>query len=132
MQSMMLDGETLSALPVGSSHAGAGGLNISLLAVERTGHFDVDHYSLNIHGLVDLDIKMRVASPKLQTPTDAETHFNIGFNDVKVIIMHGASFFFLIDHGLVRLTPNHSTQMVSLSFVSLLLAFPTSRISPRN
>lgn len=90
MAAMVLDGKVLPRLSVGSTHVAAGGVTISLLAVEKSGPFDVDHYRLKIGDMVDLDLKMRVATPLLQSPTDAEAHFNVGFNDVKVSSHHQA------------------------------------------
>jgi len=45
--------------------------------VEKYGPYDMDKYSVSILGLLDLDLKLRVAHPLLQTPKDAEAHFNI-------------------------------------------------------
>ena len=68
---------------VGGTLSGAGGFSLSFVAVENSGPYDVDFFSLKISDLLHLSIRMRVANPLLQSPTDAEAHFNIGVEDIK-------------------------------------------------
>lgn len=53
------------------------GLTISFLGVEKKGWYEVDRYQVSIAGLLSVQLRLRVAHPLLQTPTDAETHFNV-------------------------------------------------------
>ncbi|CAI5943328.1 unnamed protein product, partial [Closterium sp. NIES-64] len=43
----------------------------------------MDYYLLTIDGLVALDLRLRVAHPKLQTPSDAEVHLNVGIAELE-------------------------------------------------
>ncbi|CAI5509442.1 unnamed protein product [Closterium sp. Naga37s-1] len=54
------------------------GLTITFKAEEKEGPYDVDYYTLEVDGLLSLDVKLRIAQPSLQTPTDAEVHINVG------------------------------------------------------
>ncbi|CAI7759972.1 unnamed protein product [Closterium sp. NIES-53] len=47
-------------------------------ALEKEGLYDVNYYTLDIEGLVTLDMRLRMANPKLQTPTEAKAHINVG------------------------------------------------------
>lgn len=69
---------------VGETLGGGGGFSLALVASENVGVFDVDVFNLKIDGLLDLSVRMRVANPMLQSPTDAEAHFNIAVNDIQV------------------------------------------------
>ncbi|CAI5999757.1 unnamed protein product [Closterium sp. NIES-64] len=54
------------------------------------GFFDVDAYSLEVDGLIKLDVKLRPAHPLLQTEADAQTHINLHFASVeRTPAMHG-------------------------------------------
>ncbi|GJP83851.1 hypothetical protein CLOP_g13953 [Closterium sp. NIES-67] len=77
-------GRMLPLLKLGGRYALDGGLRFSFDAYESQGggHFDVDAYHLEIADLLDLDIKLRVAHPLLQTPDDAEAHINVQFLQV--------------------------------------------------
>ncbi|CAI5512308.1 unnamed protein product [Closterium sp. Naga37s-1] len=70
---MTKEGETLS-LP--------GGLAFTYVGVE-SGGFVKDVYRVTIAGLLDMEIKLRVAHPLLQTPDDAEAHINLAFDGVE-------------------------------------------------
>ncbi|CAI5987995.1 unnamed protein product [Closterium sp. NIES-64] len=70
---MTKEGETLS-LP--------GGLAFTYIGVE-TGGFVKDVYRVTIAGLLDMEIKLRVAHPLLQTSDDAEAHINVAFDGVE-------------------------------------------------
>ena len=85
-----VDGESLSVPAVGQTLSAAGGFSLALVGLEKTGPFDVDFFSLKIAGLLDMSVRMRVANPLLQSPTDAEAHFNLGINEVqKTDAIHG-------------------------------------------
>ncbi|CAI5463410.1 unnamed protein product [Closterium sp. Yama58-4] len=69
---------------LGGRYALDGGLTFSFDAYESQGggYFDVDAYHLEIADLLDLEIKLRVAHPLLQTPHDAQAHINVQFLQV--------------------------------------------------
>ncbi|CAI5490076.1 unnamed protein product [Closterium sp. Naga37s-1] len=77
-------GRMLPLLKLGGRYALDGGLSFSFDAYESQGggYFDVDAYHLEIADLLDLDIKLRVAHPLLQTPDDAQAHINVQFLQV--------------------------------------------------
>eukprot|EP00475_Leptophrys_vorax_P022047 TRINITY_DN299_c0_g2_i4.p1 TRINITY_DN299_c0_g2~~TRINITY_DN299_c0_g2_i4.p1 ORF type:complete len:498 (-),score=2.48 TRINITY_DN299_c0_g2_i4:243-1580(-) len=79
------DGRELPLLKLGSGYVLPGGLNFTFTAYEKQGggFFDVDVYSLEIAGLIKLDVKLRVAHPLLQTSDDAQAHINLHFLDVQ-------------------------------------------------
>ena len=83
LSSVVVDGETLAVPALGETLSGAGGFSLSLESLEKTGPFDVDSFSLKIAGLLDMSVRMRVANPLLQSPTDAEAHFNLCINEVQ-------------------------------------------------
>ena len=83
LSSIAVDGETLAVPALGATLSGAGGFSLSLDALEKFGPFDVDSFSLKIAGLLDMSVRMRVANPLLQSPTDAEAHFNLGIIEVE-------------------------------------------------
>ena len=55
----------------------ADGFTLTFLGVEKLGPYDIDRYALNIAGVAKLTLRLRVAHKKLQSPDDAEAHFNI-------------------------------------------------------
>ncbi|CAI7915233.1 unnamed protein product [Closterium sp. NIES-53] len=59
-----------------------GGVVVSKVAEGREGPFDVDRYTVSLEGVGELDVRMRVAHPLLQTPEEAEAHFNIALTDI--------------------------------------------------
>lgn len=61
----------------GQSLTPTSGLRIAFLGVEKKGWYDVDRYQISIAGLLSVQLRLRVAHPLLQTPGDAETHFNV-------------------------------------------------------
>eukprot|EP00897_Mesotaenium_endlicherianum_P006402 jgi/Mesen1/5790/ME000293S04941 len=77
------DDMTVPGMHVGQEFNGEGGVTLKMEGYEKSGQFDVDFYTLKIAGLVDMDIRLRVAHPLLQTPTDAEAHINVGINSIK-------------------------------------------------
>ncbi|GJP55007.1 hypothetical protein CLOM_g14000 [Closterium sp. NIES-68] len=83
MKSIEIDGEEIPRMQVGDSVTGAGGLKVEFRGLEKEGPFDVDYYLLTIDGLVSLDLRLRVAHPKLQTPSDAEAHINVGIAELE-------------------------------------------------
>eukprot|EP00897_Mesotaenium_endlicherianum_P000638 jgi/Mesen1/10575/ME000085S09906 len=71
---MLREGKTFKAL---------GGLEMTFVGVEKQNQFDVDHYTVKVEGLLDLDVQMRVARAEMQAEDDAEAHFNLGFNKIE-------------------------------------------------
>eukprot|EP00475_Leptophrys_vorax_P034165 TRINITY_DN5486_c0_g2_i5.p1 TRINITY_DN5486_c0_g2~~TRINITY_DN5486_c0_g2_i5.p1 ORF type:complete len:477 (+),score=33.97 TRINITY_DN5486_c0_g2_i5:99-1529(+) len=78
MKAIEVDGSEVPRMQVGDEVTSEGGLTITMKAVEKEGPYDVDYYTLKIADLVSLDLRLRVANPKLQTPTEAEAHINVG------------------------------------------------------
>ncbi|CAI5495552.1 unnamed protein product [Closterium sp. Naga37s-1] len=61
-----------------------GSVEIRKTAEDEDGPFDVDTYEVAIEGLGKVHVSMRVAHPLLQTPEEAETHFNIRVVELQV------------------------------------------------
>ncbi|GJP51219.1 hypothetical protein CLOM_g10388 [Closterium sp. NIES-68] len=78
MKTIEIDGEEIPKMNVGDEVTSEGGLTLRFAALEKEGPYDVDYYTLTIDGLVSLDLRLRVANPKLQTPNEAEAHINVG------------------------------------------------------
>ncbi|CAI5499593.1 unnamed protein product [Closterium sp. Naga37s-1] len=92
MGEMEFDGKALPQLSVGSKYALPGGLTLAFTGYEKQGggFFDMDAYSLEVEGLIKLDVKLRPAHPLLQTDADAQTHINLHFANVeRTPAMHG-------------------------------------------
>ncbi|CAI5968124.1 unnamed protein product [Closterium sp. NIES-64] len=83
VKSIEIDGEAIPRMQVGDSVTSDGGLRIQFRVLEKEGPFDVDYYLLTIDGLISLDLRLRVAHPKLQTPSDAEAHINVGIAELE-------------------------------------------------
>ncbi|CAI5527312.1 unnamed protein product [Closterium sp. Naga37s-1] len=83
MKSIEIDGEEIPRMKVGDTVTSDGGLTVHFRGLEKEGPFDVDYYMLTIDGLISLDLRLRVAHPKLQTPTDAEAHINVGIAELE-------------------------------------------------
>lgn len=77
-----LDGEALPKMAVGEEAELAGRLTFGLEAHEKEGPYDVDFYSVKIFGLLNMDVRLRVANPLLQTPEDAFVHISVAFNSL--------------------------------------------------
>lgn len=67
----------------GGTFSDPSGLSFSFLGTATEGPYDVDVYSLGIGALLQLTLKLRVAHPLLQTPEDAEVHFNLLFDALR-------------------------------------------------
>ncbi|CAI7765925.1 unnamed protein product, partial [Closterium sp. NIES-54] len=80
MRTIEIDGQIQPRLKLGDTivPSNGTGLTITFEGEEKAGPYDVDHYILEIDGLLVLDVKLRIAEPKFQTPTDAEVHINVG------------------------------------------------------
>lgn len=76
LERVEVDGRSLPLLQKGETFESLGGLNLRYVAKEKAGSFDVDYYSLKIGSVLDVDLRLRVAHPRLQTETSAQTHFN--------------------------------------------------------
>ncbi|CAI5492359.1 unnamed protein product [Closterium sp. Naga37s-1] len=83
MKTIEIDGEEMPRMSVGDEVTTEGGLTLRFAALEKEGPYDVDYYTLVIDGLVTLDLRLRVANPKLQTPTEAEAHINVGIVEME-------------------------------------------------
>ncbi|CAI5992420.1 unnamed protein product [Closterium sp. NIES-64] len=77
MKAIEVDGTVIQRLALGEEFNGDGGLTVALRAYEKQGPYDVDYYTVSIAGIISFDIRLRVAHPKLQTPSDAEVHINV-------------------------------------------------------
>jgi hypothetical protein len=72
------------AVPASEGEAAkADGFTLTFLGVEKLGPYDVDRYALDIAGVAKLTLRLRVAHQKLQSPDDAEAHFNIEVVELK-------------------------------------------------
>ncbi|CAI5534124.1 unnamed protein product [Closterium sp. Naga37s-1] len=79
-----MDGEALSRMTQpGEALSLPGGLTFTFVGIESGGAFVKDVYRVTIAGLLEMEIKLRVAHPLLQTPEDAETHINVAFDAVE-------------------------------------------------
>ncbi|CAI7838690.1 unnamed protein product [Closterium sp. NIES-53] len=83
MKTIEIDGKQMPKMSVGDEVTTEGGLTLRFAALEKEGPYDVDYYTLVIDGLVGLDLRLRVANPKLQTPNDAEAHINVGIVELE-------------------------------------------------
>ncbi|GJP48928.1 hypothetical protein CLOM_g8202 [Closterium sp. NIES-68] len=83
MKTIEIDGEEIPKMNVGDEVTSEGGLTLRFAALEKEGPYDVDYYTLTIDGLVSLDLRLRVANPKLQTPNEAEAHINVGIVELE-------------------------------------------------
>ncbi|CAI5978626.1 unnamed protein product [Closterium sp. NIES-64] len=83
MKTIEIDGEEIPRMNVGDEVTAEGGLTLRFAALEKEGPYDVDYYTLTIDGLVALDLRLRVANPKLQTPSEAEAHINVGIVELE-------------------------------------------------
>ncbi|CAI5525376.1 unnamed protein product [Closterium sp. Naga37s-1] len=79
-----IDGQPTVPPTVGQSIATESGLVVTKIAEAKEGPFDVDQFQVRVAGLGELDVRVRVAHPLLQTPEEAETHFNVELSDVKM------------------------------------------------
>ncbi|CAI6003067.1 unnamed protein product [Closterium sp. NIES-64] len=91
MKAIEIDGEAIPRMRVGDVVTSEGGLTLTFKALEKEGMYDVDYYTLDIEGLVALDMRLRVANPKLQMPTEAEAHINVSIVELsRTDEIHGA------------------------------------------
>ncbi|CAI5525507.1 unnamed protein product [Closterium sp. Naga37s-1] len=87
---IQIDGLPAVPPPVGESITTESGLVVTKFAEEKEGPFDVDQFQVRVAGLGELDVRVRVAHPLLQTPTEAEAHFNVELSDVAMTsAVHG-------------------------------------------
>eukprot|EP00270_Netrium_digitus_P017262 TRINITY_DN6307_c0_g1_i1.p1 TRINITY_DN6307_c0_g1~~TRINITY_DN6307_c0_g1_i1.p1 ORF type:complete len:319 (+),score=58.76 TRINITY_DN6307_c0_g1_i1:385-1341(+) len=77
------DDMTLPKITLHGNMSLAGGMTINNVGQEKFGRYDVDHYRVRVADLMDLDVKLRIASAALQEPSDAHAHINVGFNFLK-------------------------------------------------
>eukprot|EP00245_Coleochaete_scutata_P018739 TRINITY_DN989_c0_g2_i1.p1 TRINITY_DN989_c0_g2~~TRINITY_DN989_c0_g2_i1.p1 ORF type:complete len:424 (-),score=69.87 TRINITY_DN989_c0_g2_i1:11-1282(-) len=78
VQSIIFNGKTLPKFGLRDRFVDEqSGLYLELKEFENLGAFEVDAYHLYIKGLINAEVRARVAHPKLQLPDDAETHLNL-------------------------------------------------------
>ncbi|CAI7832828.1 unnamed protein product [Closterium sp. NIES-53] len=70
-------------MQLGDVVTSAVGLAFEFRAHEMEGPFAVDYYLVTIGGPVALDLRLRIAHPKLQTPSDVEVHLNVGIAELE-------------------------------------------------
>ncbi|CAI5500269.1 unnamed protein product [Closterium sp. Naga37s-1] len=92
MRMIEIDGQIQPHMKLGATvlPSNGTGLTITFEGEEKEGPYDVDHYTLKVDGLLSLDVKLRIAQPSLQTPTDAEAHINVGVSEfARTDAIHG-------------------------------------------
>ncbi|CAI7804056.1 unnamed protein product [Closterium sp. NIES-53] len=66
------------------------GLVVTKFTEAKGGLFDVDQFQVHVAELGELNVRMSVAHPLLQTLTEAEAHFNVELSDTAMTsAMHG-------------------------------------------
>ncbi|CAI5496140.1 unnamed protein product [Closterium sp. Naga37s-1] len=114
-----IDGATTTPPSVGESITTNSGLVVTKVAEEKEGPFDVDQFQVRVVGLGELDVRVRVAHPLLQTPAEAETHFNVELSDVNMTsAVHG------VLGQTFRNTPEQLQRAVKYSHLAALLHRP--------
>ncbi|GJP40037.1 hypothetical protein CLOM_g24330 [Closterium sp. NIES-68] len=114
-----IDGKTTQPPSLGESVATESGLVLTKVAEEKEGPFDVDQFQVRVLGLGELDVRTRVAHPLLQTPSEAEAHFNVELSDVKMTpAVHG------VLGQTFRNTPEQLQRAVKYSHLAALLHHP--------
>ncbi|CAI5991207.1 unnamed protein product [Closterium sp. NIES-64] len=102
---------------VGESIATESGLVVTKVAEAKEGPFDMDQFRVRVAGLAELDV--RVAHSLLQTPTEAETHFNVELSDVAMTsAVHG------VLGKTFRTSPEQLQRAVKYSHLAALLQHP--------
>ncbi|CAI7930786.1 unnamed protein product, partial [Closterium sp. NIES-54] len=110
-------------MQLGDVVTSAVGLAFEFHVHEMEGPFAVDYYLLTIDGLVALDLRLRIAHPKLQTPSDVEVHLNVGIAELE----HTNDI-----HGVLGQTyrNNHSQRAADFQRVIATLQHPISADGP--
>eukprot|EP00897_Mesotaenium_endlicherianum_P007153 jgi/Mesen1/6466/ME000033S05749 len=83
LASATLNGFAVPLLREGETFKALGGIEMTFVGVEKQNQFEVDHYTVKVAGLLDMDVLMRVARPDMQAEDDAEAHFNLGLNKIQ-------------------------------------------------
>lgn len=55
---------------------------VSFDSYEKTGPYDVDVYKVKVQGLLEAEVRLRIAHPLLQLENDAEVHMNLDILDL--------------------------------------------------
>ena len=85
-----VDGAALSLPSAARAVELPGGLTFTFVGPTHEGPFEADAYRVAIDSLVTLDVAVRAADPRLQTPDDAKVHLNVQFTDVNPSVhVHG-------------------------------------------
>ncbi|CAI5521972.1 unnamed protein product [Closterium sp. Naga37s-1] len=114
-----VDGAATEIPSVGESIETESRLVVTKVAEEKEGPFDVDQFQVRVAGLGELDVRVRVAHPLLQTPTEAEAHFNVELSDVAITsAVHG------VLGQTFRTTPEQLQRAVKYSHLAALLHHP--------
>eukprot|EP00271_Cylindrocystis_brebissonii_P017419 TRINITY_DN452_c0_g1_i2.p1 TRINITY_DN452_c0_g1~~TRINITY_DN452_c0_g1_i2.p1 ORF type:complete len:410 (-),score=10.66 TRINITY_DN452_c0_g1_i2:1155-2384(-) len=87
------DGSELPKLKESEELTLGGGLVLRFIEVETEGPYTVEFYNVAIDGIVDMDLRVRVANAKLRTGSDAEVHFSFGINKLQVTPCGGFCLF---------------------------------------
>ncbi|GJP44035.1 hypothetical protein CLOM_g3427 [Closterium sp. NIES-68] len=83
VERLEVDGAPLPRMHAGERLNLPGGLELTFVGVQMRGPMEVDAYHVSIPDLIELDVKLRVAHPLLQTADDAEAHINLAFRHVQ-------------------------------------------------
>eukprot|EP00271_Cylindrocystis_brebissonii_P020114 TRINITY_DN651_c0_g1_i1.p1 TRINITY_DN651_c0_g1~~TRINITY_DN651_c0_g1_i1.p1 ORF type:complete len:438 (-),score=60.08 TRINITY_DN651_c0_g1_i1:990-2303(-) len=90
LESAEADGVALPRMKEGDVMIMNGGLTVKMGGVETSGPYELDVYRVIIEGVLDMDIRLRVAHKLLRTKDDAEVHINFAVNDLKTTAaVHG-------------------------------------------
>ncbi|GJP30454.1 hypothetical protein CLOM_g1757, partial [Closterium sp. NIES-68] len=120
-----IDGKVTSLPSVGETIATESGLMVTKVAEEKEGPFDVDQFQVRVVGLGELDVRVRVAHPLLQTPTEAEAHINVELSDVQMTsAVHG------VLGQTFRNTPEQLQRAIKYSHLAALLRHPVDVDKP--
>eukprot|EP00850_Spirogloea_muscicola_P013574 SM000093S24385 [mRNA] locus=s93:23231:24851:+ [translate_table: standard] len=78
------DGQEVPRLTLGDTISlGDKTATLTFAGYEKTGPYDVDLYTLSIPGLLEAEVRLRVAHPLLQTKDDAQVHINVQLLDLE-------------------------------------------------
>lgn len=123
LQSITVDGTVLPHLTLGDEASlFEGDAAVSFEAYEKAGNFDVDVYRVQIEGLFEGEVRLRIATPALQEVNDAEVHMNLDILDVE----HTPAI-----HGVIGQSYQESSSEQSLDYSALgsLMASMSSGLS---
>eukprot|EP00271_Cylindrocystis_brebissonii_P015059 TRINITY_DN369_c0_g1_i1.p1 TRINITY_DN369_c0_g1~~TRINITY_DN369_c0_g1_i1.p1 ORF type:complete len:427 (-),score=76.78 TRINITY_DN369_c0_g1_i1:737-2017(-) len=83
MESILVDGTAVPRLTLGDElNLFDGQAIVSFESFEKTGPYDVDVYRIRVTGLLEAEVRLRIAHPLLQLDSDAEVHMNVDILDL--------------------------------------------------